>query len=153
MGLLGTKAFLCYSFLAFRIWASFSLLDHPWVPKSRFRQLLIRKRRLQNSAALRRGPGFSSRDTHNSIFELFCRTNTCTQRKTLTTWRNLLHSRKREGHENQPRRQFWKRMKACVYLILICGPIFPFKIKRPPPTLSKEAQSLACCGFLCLAKQ
>ena len=110
-------------------------------------------RRLQNSAALRRGPGFSSRDTHNNIFELFCRTNTCTQRKTLTTWRNLLHSRKREGHENQPRRQFWKRMKACVYLILICGPIFPFKIKRPPPTLSKEAQSLACCGFLCLAKQ
>ena len=42
------------------------------------------------------GPGSPSKDTRNSIFELFCRTKTPTKWKTLTTWWSILHSR--EGH-------------------------------------------------------
>ena len=45
-----------------------------------------------NRAALGQGPGATSRDTHNNIFELLCRT------KTLNKWKvnylmKLLHSR------------------------------------------------------------
>ena len=41
-----------------------------------------------NSAALGQGPGSASRDTHNNIFKLFCRT------KTPTKWKMF----QREGH-------------------------------------------------------
>ena len=45
MRALGTKAFLCPSFLVLRKWASFSFHDLPWVPRDRFRQLLIKEGR------------------------------------------------------------------------------------------------------------
>ena len=43
-----------------------------------------------NTAALGQGPASSSRDTHNNIFELFCRT------KTPTKWKMF----QREGHSS-----------------------------------------------------
>ena len=39
----------------------------------------------KNSAALGQGPGSASRDTQNSIFELFCRTGTPNKWKMLTS--------------------------------------------------------------------
>ena len=44
MGFLGTKLFLCPPFFDYRKYASFSLPDLPWVPKSRFKQMLTRCR-------------------------------------------------------------------------------------------------------------
>lgn len=41
-------------------------------------------------------PGSPSRDTHNNIFEFFCRTETSNKWKTLTTWWNTHHSK--EGY-------------------------------------------------------
>ena len=38
-----------------------------------------------NSAALGQDPGSTSRDTHNNIFELFCRTKTPNKWKMLST--------------------------------------------------------------------
>ena len=67
-------------FLIFRKWASFSLQDVPWVPRGRFRQLLIREGRdaetreeqsRNNSTALWQGPGSLSRDIRNGIFTLY----------------------------------------------------------------------------------
>ena len=43
--LLDTKAFLLLSFLVCRKKAPFSLYNFPWIPKGRFKQLLIRERR------------------------------------------------------------------------------------------------------------
>ena len=70
----------------------FSVLDLPWIPKSRLKQLLIREVRewetkenqlskkisaiLNNSLAIRQSPSSSSRNIHNNlmhIFEVFCR--------------------------------------------------------------------------------
>ena len=78
MGLLGTKAFLGPPLPDYRKWASFSLQDLPCVPKGRYKQLEkgggaeTRQEQSRNSAALGQSPGFPSRDTRNSIFELFC---------------------------------------------------------------------------------
>jgi len=38
---------------------------------------------MNNSAAVEQGPGSTSRDTRNNIFELFCRTETPNERKML----------------------------------------------------------------------
>ena len=45
MGLLGTKGFPGPPFLNYRKYASFSLHEVPYVPMSRFKQLLIREGR------------------------------------------------------------------------------------------------------------
>ena len=66
------KPFLvpCFLFVGKRL----SLLDFPWVPKGRFKHLLIREGRecrkeeqsRNNSAAIKQGPGSSWRDIHNN---------------------------------------------------------------------------------------
>ena len=79
VGLLGTEAFLGPPFLDHRKWASFSLQGLPWIPKGRSKQLEkgggaeTRQEQSRNSVALERCPGFPSRDTHESMFELLCR--------------------------------------------------------------------------------
>ena len=75
VGLQGTKPFCVPHFFQH----SFSLHNLSWVPMGRFNQLLIREgrggetREKQSRAALGQGPVFPSTDTHNNIFELFCR--------------------------------------------------------------------------------
>ena len=54
-----------------------SLHDLPWVPQSRFKQLLIRERRGyrdegNKSSTLGQGPGSPLRHTQNNVFEFFC---------------------------------------------------------------------------------
>ena len=86
VGLLGTRPFCVPHFFDYRKQASFSLHDLPWVPylpiwMGRFKQLLIREGRwwetrekyTQSRAALGQVPVSPSLDTHNNIFELFCR--------------------------------------------------------------------------------
>ena len=79
MELLGTKAFL---------WPL------PWVPKCRFKQLLIREGRgcrdqgravKKQQCSLGAGSWLPSRDTQNNTFALFCRTKAPTKWKMLTT--------------------------------------------------------------------
>ena len=78
--LLGTKAFLCPPFLVLRKWVWFSRYDLPWVPRDRFRQLLIEEgrgckdkeeRSRSNSTSLGQDPGSLLRDTHNNIGILY----------------------------------------------------------------------------------
>ena len=75
----GHKAFLCPPFL----WLEeIAFIQPPWPSlssNSRFKQLLTREgrgcqtREKRSRAALGQGPGSPSKDTHNNIFELFCR--------------------------------------------------------------------------------
>ena len=138
----------------------FSLHDLPWVPKVRFKQLLIREgrgcrnqggavQRLQCS--LRAGPGASSRNTHNNIFELSCRTKTPTNWKVLTTWWSSFHCRK-EGPLEQVvgplNTSFERKHKLESTLILICGPIFHFPNYKPLPNLSQRGHSLQGISLL-----
>ena len=84
MGSLGTKPFCVPHFLDYRKQPSFSLHDLPWFPRGIFKQLLVREGRgcktwkkqtvkRNSSAELEQGPDSPSMDTHNNIFELFCR--------------------------------------------------------------------------------
>ena len=86
MWLLWTQAFQCPSFL----WLqknrlhSASISNPSWVPRGRFKHLLIGEGedaetgekqavKTNNCAALGQGPGSPSGRTHSSIFEVFCR--------------------------------------------------------------------------------
>ena len=70
------RSFSVSHFLFFRKWASFSLHSPPWVPRGKFRQLLIRKgRRCKDkggqssniSIDLGQDPDSMSRDTHKDV--------------------------------------------------------------------------------------
>ena len=77
-------------FFDYRKQASFSLHDLPWLPRGRFKQLLIREGRgckarekptvkRNNSAALGQGPSSPSRDTHKISLSCFVDTETPTR--------------------------------------------------------------------------
>ena len=111
-----------------------------------------------NSADLGQGPGAPSRDTHNNIFERFCRTKTPNKWKMWTTWYRTLYSR--EGHS-------WTFTTWCQMISLLkeCRPCkYPDPHQKPcpltlklltkPPCLGHTVlKALAHCGTLCLAKQ
>ena len=68
-------------FLVCRKKAPFSFWDLPWVPKSLFKQLLIKERgnagtkakqSRKNTVVIKQGPGSSWRNIHNKIFD-FCK--------------------------------------------------------------------------------
>ena len=82
------KTFYVHHFLFWGI--NFSLHDLPWVSKGRLKQSLIREGRgcrdgeehsRKNNSALGKGPGSSSWNIHNNIFEPSCRTKTPNKRK------------------------------------------------------------------------
>ena len=59
---------------------------------------------------------FPSRELYLTIFEFFCRSKIP----------NKLKPEKRtiRTSPGATEHQLWRKMKACIYLILICGPIF-----------------------------
>ena len=78
VGFLGTKTFCVPHFFDYRKQPSFSLHDLPWVPINK--QLLIRERRgceTREKQTVKSSLGarscFPINNTHNNIFELFCR--------------------------------------------------------------------------------
>ena len=87
--LVGTKTYLSPHFLYYRKQLSVRLHDLPWIPKGRFKQLLIREgsgcetREKQSREVLGQGPVSLSTDKHRNIFELFTGTETPSR------WENL----------------------------------------------------------------
>ena len=79
VGLLGTRSFCVFHFFHYKKQPSFSLHDLPWDPRGRFKWWLIKKGKgceimeKQSRAALGQGLISPSVDTHNNVFELFCR--------------------------------------------------------------------------------
>ena len=150
-GLLDTKVFLCLLFLVCRKQASFSLHDLSWVPKGRFKQLLIREGRgcgdkagqvkKQYRRLARQSPCSPSRHIHRKIFKLFCRTKTPTKGKMLTTWWSTPFQR--EGHNSITSRStrahhetsWWQMLSSNAgparSLILISNST-PWLLKSPP---------------------
>ena len=83
-------------FLLCRNHASFSLLDFPWVPRGRFKQLLIREGRVSekreeqsrnNNAVLGQGPGSPSRNIHHNTLSSSTGTKAPTQWRMATSGR------------------------------------------------------------------
>ena len=130
MGLLGTKAYVPHCFLGNRPHSA-SLTF------SESKQLLTREGRgcreireelsRDNSAALGEGPGPSSRNIDNNIFE-FCRTKPLNKYKML-----MKHSSFQKEGPPEPvlgtlNTSFEKQCKLTPPLILICGLYFPLLI-------------------------
>ena len=104
------------------------------------------------------GPGSSSRNIHNNVFEPFCRTKTSNKLKNyLMKHSSLLE----EGGPPDPilgllNASFERQYKLVSTLILTYGPIFHTQTIKPPPNPFQGGtvfKVLVCCGPLCLAKQ
>ena len=125
VGQLGTQAYLCpprppASCFPGR---NFSLHDTSPIPNGSVKQLLIREITEEpsknNSVVLRQGPGPSSRNVDNNIFEFGCRTKTPNKWKMLMKHPLFL----KEDHQT-PGHQLWKQCKLASTRILIWGPVF-----------------------------
>ena len=103
-----------------------------------------------NSAALGQGPGSTSRDTHNNIFELICITKPRNKWKLLTTW-SILHSkeglciitlRTREAHQEAT----WDQIEGTreAHQETTWGQIKGVQALHTPWSLS-AAPPLKCC--------
>ena len=101
------EVFLCPQFLVCRKYVSYKLHDLPWVPKGRFKHLLIRKGRecggkrgavRKQWYSLGQGPGSPGFNkillkTHNNIFSCFADTEPPTKWNIITIWWSILCSR------------------------------------------------------------
>ena len=149
----------------------------PWVPKGRFKQLVIRKGRGcgQKRGAVRKqwsslgqGPGSPSSETHNNIFSCFADTEPLTKWKILTIWWSILCSRETvtqfknlENHRSPSwnhlmPNDFWIEGMQSLHAPWPLSAISLLDSKTPhkPPGLGHTVLRVSPrCGPTCLAKQ
>ena len=176
-GTLCMEAFLGPQFLVCRKYVSCRFHDLPWVPKGRFKQLLIRKGRgcgekrgavRKQWCSLGQGSGIPSSETHNNIFSCFADTESPAKWKMLTIWWSILCSREMvtqfnnlESHRSPSRNHlmpndFWIEGTQSQHAPwpLSAVPLLDYKTPHKPPGLGHTVLRVSPrCGLTCLADQ